>query len=318
MIGETTEAVAMLEVTQPDGTPLEVYLKDGETIRVGRIEPNDVVLIDRRVSRFHASVSASGSGLVVCDLSSMNGTFVNGSRISTPRSVNSGDIIAVGDTVIKVTALSAVPLCDGQAIGDSASMTLAAEMKAVKITVMLADVCSYTRISAQCPAADVTAMLQRWLNEASDIVRRHGGIVDKYIGDCVMAFWRDVPESACRAGGRAVEALRAGLEIRKVTQDLVDAGHWPHEREFPWRCRVALNSGDALMGSLGGSSRHFTVVGDCVNVAFKIEDAAGKLNCDVVMSEGTAGSVSSEFAVRQIGTTMIDGRNEAVPVYTAE
>lgn len=297
-------------IIKPAGAEkITVELRQGQAYRIGRVVSNDLVIADTQISRFHAVFNASSSGIVLSDLASLNGTFVNGRRISVPTNLNPGDQITVGSTEIGVLA--------GQLVSDdsdiSAVSTMAAQMRAVIVTVLLADVTGYTRMSEQVPGRDVAEMLQRWFSETSAVITSFGGEVDKYIGDCVMALWRG---SFQTAEEQAVLAGQAAASILKLTNAMSQGPEWPHREQFPWRCRISLNTGEALLGTLGGSgSRDFTVLGDTVNVAFRLNDLAGTLGEDVIVSAETAKLVEKNFTVVSLGSAPLEGRKESVNIF---
>ncbi len=302
--------VGTLLIKPTGAEKLTVELREGQAYRIGRVISNDLVLADTQISRFHAVFNASASGIVLSDLSSLNGTFVNGRRISVPTNLSPGDQITVGSTEVLVQAAN-ISIEDSSAL--SAQSTMAAQMRAVVVTVLLADVTGYTRMSEQVPGREVAEMLQRWFSDVSDVVTSFGGEVDKYIGDCVMALWRG---SAQTAEAQAVLAGRAAISILKLTQGLSEGPLWPHRSQFPWRCRISLNTGEALLGTLGGAgSRDFTVLGDTVNVAFRLNDLAGTLNEDVIISADTANRLDASFTVESLGTAPVEGRRDPVAIF---
>lgn len=302
--------VGLLQIKPQEGDKLVVELREGQAYRVGRVASNDLVLADTQISRFHAVFNASSSGIVLSDLSSLNGTFVNGRRISVPTNLSPGDQITVGSTEVLVQAGQ---LNIDEAAELSAQSTMAAQMRAVIVTVLLADVSGYTRMSEQVPGREVAEMLQRWFSEVSEVVTTFGGEVDKYIGDCVMALWRGSFQTAAE---QAVLAGRAAEAILKLTEQLSQSPGWPHREEFPWRCRISLNTGEALLGTLGGSgSRDFTVLGDTVNVAFRLNDLAGTLRQEVILSAGTAKLLEGSLEVESLGTSPLEGRTEQVAIF---
>lgn len=134
------------------------------------------------------------------------------------------------------------------------------------LTVLFADLQGFTRFSESHDAAEVSRMLNRYLAAAVPaIVRRHGGDIDRIMGDAVMATFN-------RAGdrpGHAADALRAAVELQRETGRIADANPgWP-------RFRVGVNTGPAmvcLLGAAGG--RTHTVIGDTVNVAARLEGLA--------------------------------------------
>jgi adenylate cyclase len=181
------------------------------------------------------------------------------------------------------------------------------------VTILLADVCSYTKFSEQLPAGDVTSMLQLWFHRVSETVEEFGGEVDKYIGDCVMALWCGLRGDAQTLARRAAHAA---LATQQRTNEL-SSGHWSYHEHNPWRCRISLNSGEALMGTLGMSkARDFTVLGDSVNVAFRLNDLAGKINQDIVISAETAALIEREFVVEPLGSTPVEGRSGQVEIFS--
>ena len=285
-----------------------INLIEGGAFRVGRASGNDLALKDADVSRFHAVFYASKSGIVVTDLSSLNGTFVNEKRISAPFDLKSGDIVRIGRTRLVV---SLVKQCVDPTL--SQDHTQLVGMRAVDITVLVADIRRYTTMSQQLPSDDVVQMLQRWCEMVSMVVRDFGGEVDKYIGDCVMAFWI-APHS--KSSEAACQAVRASQTILKNTNAL--ATEWQHETAHPWACRTVLNSGTAMMGVVaGGRGRDLTVLGDCVNVAFRLEHVASSLEQRLVISEATAQLLKqTDICCQEIGATELEGRSGGVRIFS--
>ena len=299
-----------IEVAEEELDQNVVHLHEGRTLRLGRAKSNDVVVQNRNVSRFHAVFSASSSGVVLSDLSSLNGTFVNGSRITTPVDISSGDNVSIGDAKI------AVKMAMGDDNGDESThgRTQTAQLAAVVVTVLVVDVCGYTKLSEALPPKDVAQMMHLWFQDISEIVRKHGGDVDKYIGDCVMALWRS---SNSTAADEALKAVQAGIEMLEATKELSTRGEWQHHEMFPWRCRVALNTGEALMGTVGGAgSREFTVLGDTVNIAFRLEGVAGELKTDMLLSAKTAAHIGDRLPMKSLGEVEVTGRSGQIEVYT--
>jgi adenylate cyclase len=308
--------VGVLTVRSKGVERAPIHLRPGETIRVGRVETNDLVLPDALGSRFHAVFNASPSGLVLSDLSSLNGTFVNGRRISSTVGLRPGDVVTIGNMEITVHAGTRESDLDEDAERTTVPMesTLVAQMKGVVVTVLLADVCSYTRYSQELAANDVTSMLQLWFSRVSETVEEFGGEIDKYIGDCVMALWCGSPHGDRR---HATDAARAAMAIRERTDALSASGAWIYHASNPWRCRLSMNSGEALMGTLGGTrTRDFTVLGDTVNVAFRLNDLAGTIDQDIVISAETARLIEDAFVVKLLGRMPVEGRSGTVEIYS--
>jgi adenylate cyclase len=309
-------SVGVLRVATPGVEREPIPLHVGDTLRVGRVASNEIILVDSLVSRFHAVFNATKSGIVVSDLSSLNGTFLNGRRISTPVNLRPGDVIAIGATRITVEPGTIKGEDADEESPSLAAMmrTMTDPMRQVVVTILVADVCGYTKISEQLQPAHVTSMLRSWFARVSETVEEYGGEVDKYIGDCVMALWRG---SSTDEQSLATAAAEAALAIFDRTNALSAGGEWAYHESHPWSCRISLNSGEALEGTLGGSrTRDFTVLGDTVNVAFRLNDLAGKINQDIVLSAETARLIQSTFHLNPLGRSAVEGRTGTVEIYS--
>jgi adenylate cyclase len=284
-------------------------IRAGQTLRLGRSKVNDVVLEDSNVSRFHAVMTASESGVVLSDLSSLNGTFVNERRISMVN-LRNGDRVNLGESQITLDFKYASKRVEGE---NSEAQTQSAGMKVIDVTVLLVDICGYTKMSQALPAADVAKALQAWFQIINGVIKQHGGEIDKYIGDCAMALWRGQHYS--QQG--ALAACQAAREILAKTEAFSQSSQWDHQDSHPWRCRAAINSGSALAGSLGTrEAREFTVLGDSINVAFRLESVAGQFQTTMILGAQTAALVQPQLTVRTLGSVELEGRVGEETVYT--
>ena len=315
---ENTEGSVNLHSTEamPVGGELKkeeiqrlVELRQGQTVRVGRAEGNDILIPDRKVSRYHAAFSCSKFGVIVCDLSSLNGTFVNGVRLSTPLQLHSGDEVRIGRAVL---ALRSETLSQSQDLQAASSLTLPVQLASVTVTLLIADVCGYTQLSQLLPPKMVAHMLDLWMSAVTRAVTDWGGEVDKFIGDGVMALWRG---NTGEGSDFTYRALQASLGILEETRRLAASSAWPYYDDHNWRCRVVLNSGEALVGTLSwAGKREFAVLGDTVNAAFRLEDAAGRMGEELVFTRQTAQLLSASLdrrnvAMRDIGAITVEGRS---------
>ncbi|MFQ5627704.1 MAG: FHA domain-containing protein [bacterium] len=291
-----------------------VALYDKMLLRVGRARNNDLILDIPNVSRFHAVFTASTSGVVLSDLSSKNGTFVNNRRLTTPVGLESGDIINIGPASI------VVQMHFGSEPFESETGLQATEidhaMTTGIVTVFVADVRNYTQLTEALPASDIADMLNQWFDRASEIIEKYGGEVDKYIGDCVMALWRG---SDSEASTLATEAVKAGIALRKVTTTLSESKSWIYRNRFSWACRISLNTGDALIGTVGKRGvQDFTVLGDAVNVAFRLDKIGSKLGKDFILTASTAEYIKDNFSLTNLGPHAVKGKREKIEVFTLE
>lgn len=177
------------------------------------------------------------------------------------------------------------------------------------LTVMFCDVRGFTRLSEAMEPAALQALLQAILGELSEIIGRHGGTVDKYVGDCVMAFWGapvEMPDHARRALAAALDLSQAvrALNARHVQQGLpvIDVG-------------IGLNTGAMCVGDLGPPRRRvYTVVGEAVNLAAWLERLSATYGVTVVAGEATQRALP-EMAWLELDRVRLAGRAHAVSVY---
>lgn len=294
------------QATQDNGK--EISLFDGDSLRIGRSRTNALVLADSKVSRFHAIISASSAGVVISDLASTNGTQVNSKRLSAPVDLADGDQIVVGSYTLEVKLLLAKP----DEPSDSAR-TVLSQMLPFEVSVLLVDVCGYTTMAQALPEEDVAEMLRGWLNFSAAIVSKHLGSVDKFIGDCVMSLWRSEEKSPKEL---AIKAAQAAQEILQATAGDKQFRQWKHASTHPWRCRAVIHSGTALLGNLGGENRaNYTVLGDTVNVAFRIEHLADRFEEKFIASEQTASLLAPEIPLKSLGKFALEGRSGEIEIF---
>ncbi len=308
---EKTILLADYQQVQNVSIPEHLVVHKETTIRMGRDPSNELILDIPNVSRFHAILTSSTSSLRVSDLSSTNGTFVNGHPVTAPVKLETGDVVDVGPAKLKIELLSD--------IDTKTNLTLIGTkfdpiMTTSLVTVLVADIIGYTKLSELLPPAEVTKTLQYWFERMTEIVMKYDGRVDKYIGDCVMAFWRGTDLNAKIL---AIEAARAAVEMKKQTQLLSESPKWPHGDVYDWDCRVSLNTGQVMIGTVGAKgSRDFTVLGDAVNVAFRLNTVAGARGYNFVLGDTTAQHIDEIFKPIKLGPVELKGRKKKAIAYT--
>lgn len=179
-----------------------------------------------------------------------------------------------------------------------------------RVTVFFADIAGFTTIAERFPPEETALMLHDVLNAVSEEVIRHHGVIDKYIGDCVMAFW-GAPLESPLAGGDACRAALASLEaLGRVNEAFAARGLGSISM------RIGLHTGDAIVGNLG-SDRLFdyTVVGDTVNLASRLESANKYFSTRIMISEDTLKEAGDGFVVRELGLIAVKGKVQPVRIY---
>ena len=178
------------------------------------------------------------------------------------------------------------------------------------VTVLFSDLRGFTSISEKLEPEQVAEMLREYLTEMTEIVFKHGGTVDKYIGDCVMALYNvpfEDPE-------HAVKAVRTGLEFQERT--LAAAERWEAKYGVKLRNGVGINTGEAVVGTLGSLQRlEYTAIGDTVNLAARLESITKDYGASIIISESTYEQVKRLFPTRELGEVTVKGKTVPVKIY---
>jgi adenylate cyclase len=178
------------------------------------------------------------------------------------------------------------------------------------LTVMFCDLRGFTTLSSQLSPTDITAVLNRYFTCMTNAIFAHGGTVDKFIGDAVMAFWgAPLPDTEQeRHAILAAQAMRDALA--ELNAELASQG------KPPLRLGIGIHSGEALVGNMGAESRlSYTAIGDTVNVASRLEGANKTLGSEIMLSAATA-QAAPDLSLRPLGAIRVKGRPEPLEVFT--
>jgi adenylate cyclase len=180
-----------------------------------------------------------------------------------------------------------------------------------EVTVLFSDIRGFTALSEALAPRQVLEFLDQYFGTMSQIVKGHDGVVNKFLGDGMLAFW-GVPD---RTPDHAREAVRAALDMRTA---LVELNQERERRgEAPVKVGIGIHTGTVAAGMLGGADQHeYTVIGDAVNLASRIEGLTKGLGVDILISESTWTLLDGKFAGSRVSEETIRGRKEAVVVYT--
>jgi adenylate cyclase len=177
------------------------------------------------------------------------------------------------------------------------------------LTVLFTDIAGFTGLSERLGDA-IVPVLSEYLELASTAVSRHHGTIDKFIGDAVMAFW-GAPAQNPR---HAVEACAAALECRARLHQRAAAVE--RDGGVPLQIRIGINTGRMLVGNIGSSERlSYTVIGDAVNVASRLEAVNKFYGTEILIGEETRAAAGAAILVRRIDTVSVYGRRQAGVVY---
>lgn len=174
-----------------------------------------------------------------------------------------------------------------------------------RLTVLFSDLAGFTTISESKPPEELVSFLNDYLGAMTDIIFEHSGTVDKYIGDAVMAFWGAPIEQA----NHAELACRSTLKMIEKVEQLTPTGTDTH-------ARFGIATGDMIVGNIGSYNRfNYTVLGDTVNLAARLESANKSFGSRAMISGQTYEQVKDQFLCRPLDWLVVKGKTEPVGVY---
>jgi len=186
--------------------------------------------------------------------------------------------------------------------------------ESVHVTVLFSDIRNFTTISEKLNAHEVVEMLNAYFSRTTEPVLVEGGMVNKFIGDAVMAIFG----SPVRHPDHARRALRAALQMAKEAEDFKQ---WMRER-FPGRglpefgIGIGVHTGEAVIGDIGSVKRtEFTAIGDTVNAASRLEGVTKEMRCVLVASKATVDAAGGGVITGKQETIKVKGKDEAIEVF---
>ncbi len=186
---------------------------------------------------------------------------------------------------------------------DGASVTV------TETSILFADIVGFTARCETLPPEDVAAFLNQFFSLAADVIFEHGGTLDKFIGDAVMAFFgAPLPQN-----DHAERAVRSALDL----MDKLDTWNAQREAEGQDRIdvRIAVNSGPVVVGDIGSASRvDYTVLGNTVNVTARLEEHVAKPG-SIVIGEKTQAAVSGIFPTEPLGSVQLKGLSRKINIF---
>jgi class 3 adenylate cyclase/tetrahydromethanopterin S-methyltransferase subunit G len=185
-----------------------------------------------------------------------------------------------------------------------------------EMTILFCDMKDFTTFSEGMTPAALVTVLNRYLSVMSDPVRRHNGIIDKYIGDAIMAFWgppfTGADEQARLACLAALDQLAGLAAFRAELPDLIGL-----KRGFPEiDMRIGIATGDVVVGSIGSEqTRNYTVIGDTVNLASRLEGTNKTYGTRVLISEAANHLAGNTVETREIDSVLVVGKTEPQRIF---
>jgi adenylate cyclase len=200
------------------------------------------------------------------------------------------------------------PQVTARILATSESQGMALGVPEVKdVSVLFSDIVGFTSMSEKMSPAAVSLLLNDYFSRMTDIIFKYEGTLDKYIGDAIMAVFGaplDMPD-------HCVRSIKAALEMR----DQLEAFNSEHKEGPTIRIRIGINSGKAMAGELGGiNKKEYTVLGDTVNTASRLESSVAK-PMTVVVGENTYQAAREHFEFKSLGPATLKGKSRTVEVY---
>ena len=191
---------------------------------------------------------------------------------------------------------------------EEVSLTLGGEQK--ELSVFFSDIAGFTTISEKLSPQDLFCLMSLSLSPMTEILKKEWGTLDKYIGDAVMGFfWAPVTQS-----DHAIRACRTAVEMRRILPELNReiTAKWIQAVSF----RVGIASGDVMVWNIGSTDHfNYTVLGDTVNLASRLEATGKEYDMHVIISEWTRNQIGDLFALRELDTIAVKWKTEGIRIF---
>lgn len=179
-----------------------------------------------------------------------------------------------------------------------------------ELTVLFADIRNFTTIAEALPAPELKKLLNDFFNPMTQVIFEHKGTIDKYVGDMVMAFWGAPLEDPNSSYNAVVSALAMQEKLKELNQAMQEKGG-PH-----LRIGVGVNTGSMNVGDMGSQFRRaYTVLGDSVNLASRLEALCRFYDVRIIVGESTFQKTEKDFGYRKIDRVKVKGKGKAVDIY---
>jgi adenylate cyclase len=251
---------------------------------LGRTPANTIVLESPKVSRRHALIHVQNIGeFWLIDFGSSNGTFLNKRRIHQPLRLNDGDQITVGDSVFR--------FCQPEKISEEYKTIIAQQtlrqVENVPCWLLVADIRNFTPLSRSLQSEGLEALLGAWISTCKEIVEKHNGIINKYLGDGFLAYRPDVATSP--------EEIAAVISSLKELQ-----------RKSAPDFRIVVHFGPVAIGGIASMGEE-SLMGKEVNLIFRLEKLAGSLGEPCGLSEPAHAKLENLIPARALGEHELKG-----------
>jgi adenylate cyclase len=184
-----------------------------------------------------------------------------------------------------------------------------------ELTFLFCDIRGFTPLSEkyQSNPADLTKVINKFLTPMTNIIMKNGGTIDKYMGDCIMAFWNapiDTPN-------HKELAIKSALEMIDKLKELNNNNGFGDLNKI--NIGIGINTGKCIVGNMGSEQRFdYSVIGDAVNLASRLEGVSKNYDATLVVGEDTYRDISTSFKFNKLDTVKVKGKSNKVSIYTIE
>ncbi len=193
-------------------------------------------------------------------------------------------------------------------LADPNKLELGGEKK--ELTILFSDIRGFTTISENLPPEKLVQLLNKYLGAMSDLIMESNGVVDKYIGDAIMAFWG----APVKQPNHAQLACETALRMISVLNE--KQNEWRKKFGVELRIGIGINTGQAIIGNMGSSKRFdYTIIGDSVNIASRLEGLTKQYGVPIIISDCVKNQAGDKFLFRYLDKTTVKGKKEAIEIY---
>ena len=179
-----------------------------------------------------------------------------------------------------------------------------------RLTIFFSDIADFSTISEKLTPNELSSQISEYLTEMTSIILKHGGTVDKYIGDSIMAFWGAPNKALDHATQACLAAIECNARLKILAQE------WSSQGRPAFRTRIGLNTGDVVVGNIGSNQRlSYTAMGDPVNLASRLEGLNKEYATSIIISQSVLNELPDEFVYRLLDIVVVKGKSEPVPIY---
>ena len=174
------------------------------------------------------------------------------------------------------------------------------------LTVLFSDIRNFTSLAEKISPEELVRFLNNYLTQMTEIILKNKGVVDKFIGDAIMAFWgapieeKNHPELACKTALEMIDELK---RFNKKSKIKINIG-------------IGINTGEMIVGNMGSLKRFdYTVIGDAVNLASRLESLNKEFKTNIIISENVFKEIKDKFNCKYLGEIKVKGKEKPVKIY---